>query len=404
MSNSRITVMQLIGSLRIGGAEEVVRTLSEHLLSHNCRPIVCTLSDGPLREEIESLGIDVEVLSPRRYTVVAFPLFIVDMIRLWRALAGLIKKYEVDVIQTHVLGILDFLALLLRYTTPLRAVIWTFHNSEFELTEAKLSKHRWLLRPKRFAYSLFYRLGSYLVDGFVAVSDQVKIAMLERIGPIGHKVTVICNGVDTQRYSEAIDTTNTRRQLGFSDDQYLIIVVATLKEQKGHRFLIEALASIVPMNPNVYGIFVGDGPLREELRFQIDKLNLANHIMLLGNRTDVPQLLAASDLFVLPSLWEGLPMALLEAMASGLPVIASEVSGTVQVLKADESGILVRPGDKLQLIEAIQYLLTFPDKACNLGMVAKQRVEENFSARKQADDHLKLFQELLDKRLENSNS
>jgi glycosyltransferase involved in cell wall biosynthesis len=391
--------MQLIGDLNIGGAQEVVRTLSKYLLLHDCHPVVCTLEDGPLREEIESLGIVVEILPPRRYTVVAFPLFLLDMLRIWKALADLIRKYDVDIIQTHILGVLNFLVLVLRYTTPLRAVIWTFHNSEFELSEAKLLKHRWLLGPKIFAYRLFYRLGSFLVDGFVAVSDQVKEAILDTIGANGNKVTVICNGVDTQKFSKTIGSKNIRGQLGFTNNQYLIIVVATLKEQKGHRYLIDALSSIVQEYPNVHGIFVGDGSLKEELRLQIDELNLTNHITLLGNRTDIPQLLAASNLFVLPSLWEGLPMALLEAMASRLPVVATEVSGTVQVLKANESGILVKPGDQLQLIEAIKYLLKFPDKARNLGVAARLRVEESFSARKQANDHFNLFQELLDRRL-----
>ena len=231
MSGYRITVMQLIGNLNIGGAQEVVRTLSKYLLLPDCHPVVCTLEDGPLREEIESLGVAVEVLPPRRYTVVALPLFLLDMLRIWKALANLIKKYDVDVIQTHILGILNFLVLVLRYTTPLRAAIWTFHSSNFELTETKLAKHHWLLKPKRFVYRLLYRLGSYLVDGIVAVSDQVKVAMLERIGPIGNRITVIYNGVDAQKYSKVIDKKNIREQLGFCSDQSLEYRFLNVKPQ-----------------------------------------------------------------------------------------------------------------------------------------------------------------------------
>jgi glycosyltransferase involved in cell wall biosynthesis len=124
-------------------------------------------------------------------------------------------------------------------------------------------------------------------------------------------------------------------------------------------------------------------------------LNLGEHIHFLGNRHDVPDLLAASDIFVLPSLWEGLSMALLEAMASGLPIVASEVSGTVQVVIPNETGLLVPPGDVQKLTEAIKQLLSDPTRAQAMGAAAKQRVEAEFSAQKQADEHLTLYRRLL---------
>ena len=116
MQNRKLNVMQIILDLDIGGAQEVVRTLVEYLASDDCTPIVCTFKDGPLRQDIERLGIAVEVLPPRRYGIVALPLFIFDMIRIWRALARFIEKHNVDVVQTHLLRSLDFLVLFLLYT------------------------------------------------------------------------------------------------------------------------------------------------------------------------------------------------------------------------------------------------------------------------------------------------
>lgn len=395
MKNGKITVMQVIDNLDIGGAQEVVCTLVKCLASLECQPVVCTFNDGPLREDIERSDVYVEVLPGRRYSVLALPLFVVDMARMWRALARLVKKHKVDVIQTHILGILDFLVLLLRYATPLRVVLWTFHNVRFELTASELPKHSWTLGTKRLSRRLLYRLTSRLVHGFIAVSDDVKKALIEIIDPIGEKVAVICNGVDTGKYGHMIDKGLVRSQLGLATDTRLIASVATLKRQKGHRYLIEALASIMPRYPDVHVLLIGDGPLREELQLQVKRSDLEAHMHFLGSRHDVPELLAASDLFVLPSLWEGLAMALLEAMASGLPIVASQVSGTVQAIIPNQSGILVPPGDADSLARAIERLLDSPEQAQAMGEAARQRVAKAFSGQKQAKEHLALYHHLL---------
>jgi len=395
MQGGKLTVMQVISNLNIGGAQEVVRTLVKYLASDDCQPIVCTFQDGPLRQSIERLGIKVEMLPQRRYSIVAVPLFVVDMIRILKSLAKLVKKYNVDVIQTHLLKSLDFLVLFLLYTTRLRVVLWTFHNTNFELTADMLPKYKWLLTPKKHAYRFSYRLASRLVSGFIAVSEKVKRAMVETIGPIEDKITVICNGVDTRRYKHTLDKTLVRSQLGLEPNTRLIAVVATLKEQKGHRYLIDAVASIVPRCPDLHVLFIGDGDLREELQGQVQRLNLGDHIHFLGNRHDIPELLGVSDFFVLPSLWEGLPMALLEAMAAGLPIVATEVSGTVQVMIPNETGILVPPGDAQQLAQAVEQLISDLPRARAMGSAAKQRVEAEFSAKRQANEHLMLYHRLL---------
>jgi len=395
MQNGKLNVMQIILNLDVGGAQEVVRTLVDYLVSGDCIPVVCTFRDGPLRQDIEQLGIKVEILPSRRYSIVAFPLFILDMIRIWQSLARLVKKYNVDVIQTHLLRSLDFLTLFLKYTTRLRVVLWTFHSANFALSRTELPKHKWLLKPKRYTHHLLYRLTSRLVSGFIAVSDEVKEAMVAVIGPIEDSITVICNGVDVKRYGQPVDKARVKGQVGLDDTARLIAVVATLKEPKGHQYMVEAMATIVSQHPDVHTLFIGDGELREELQAQIARLNLRKHIHILGNRNDVPDLLAASELFVLPSLWEGLSMALLEAMAAGKPIVATAVSGTTQVMIPGETGLIVPPGDSQALADAIIYLLSNPAHAQAMGQAAKQYVEVHYSAQKQADEHLALYRRLL---------
>ena len=389
--NSRLKVMQIISNLDIGGAQEVVRTLAAYLAEAGCVSIVCTFKDGPLREDIEQLGIPVEILPARRYSIVTFPLFVKDMLRIRQALVDLVKKHHIDVIQTHLLRVLDFLVLTVRDSTNTPLVFWTVHNTNEELQREQLPRHKWLLKPKRLGYRLLYRLTARSVNGFIAVADGVKTELLETIGPFEEKITVICNGVDVKRYQKPIDKAVIRQNLGLSEQAHLITVVGTFKRQKGHCYLIEAASSLVTLFPDLHILFIGDGDLREELQAQTKTLGLDQHIHFLGSRHDVPDLFAASDYFVLPSLWEGLPMALIEAMASGLPIVATDVSGTRQVMIPGETGIVVPPGDAQQLKEAIEYFLSDPAQARIMGAAAQRRIE-GFSARKQAEEHIALYQ------------
>jgi glycosyltransferase involved in cell wall biosynthesis len=213
MQNSQLKVMQIISNLDIGGAQEVVRTLAEYLAEGGCIPVVCSFKDGPLRRDIERLGIPVEVLPDRHHSVLAFPLFALEMLRIRRAMVDLVKKYKVDVIQTHLLRSLDFLVLTLRYKRDV-LVFWTVHNYNFALREDQLPRYKWLLRPKRLVHRLLYRLTAQWVNGFIAVSDEVGTAILETIGPNQEKIAVICNGVDVKRYRRPADKAGIRHQLG----------------------------------------------------------------------------------------------------------------------------------------------------------------------------------------------
>jgi glycosyltransferase involved in cell wall biosynthesis len=391
MRNGQLTVMQIIRNLDIGGAQEVVRTLAAYLPAAGCRVVVCTFKDGPLREEIERLGVPVVVLPDRRHSVVALPKFIREMLLLRRALVDVVRKHDVDVVQTHLLRVLDFLVLTLRYGSGLRLVFWTVHNYNFTLRADQVRRHRWLLGPKRLGYRLLYRLAARWVDGLVAVSDEVETAILESIGSIRDKIAVICNGVDTARYQRPIDRARVRRELELPEDAWLMALVGTMKPQKGHRLLIEALRTVAPRFPDLHVLFVGDGEARAELEAQASASGVAERIHFLGSRGDVPDLLSACDSFVLPSLWEGLPMALIEAMASGLPVIASDVSGTKQVMIDGDTGLLVPPGDPGALGQAIVALLSDPARARAMGVAARRRVEVAFSAKKQAEEHMELY-------------
>jgi glycosyltransferase involved in cell wall biosynthesis len=394
---TRLTVLQVVANLEIGGAQEVVRTLARFLPAAGCMPIVVTFRDGPIRAQIEELGVPVVVLTGRYRSILAGPAALAELVRIRRDLARVIRDYRPEVIQTHLLRSLDFLVLSLRSERSVEAVFWTVHNALLDIRPDQLPAHRWLLRPKRVAHRLLYQLGARWCSALIAVSDEVGVALQRKYRPPRSKVVVIPNGVDLDRYGDSVDRIALRVGLSLPADARILIVVAKLLPQKGHRVLLDALSGGLPSDVHV--VLAGEGPLKTSLVEQAARVGLSERVHFLGNRTDIPTLLAGSDLFVLPSLWEGLPIALLEAMASGLPVVASDVSGSRQVVVHGETGVLVPPGNSDELKSAIAALLGDPERARSMGRAGRERVASEFSAGAQAERHARLYRQTVNEAL-----
>jgi glycosyltransferase involved in cell wall biosynthesis len=175
----------------------------------------------------------------------------------------------------------------------------------------------------------------------------------------------------------------------------LLLSVGRLAEEKGHRYLIKAARRVVATYPRIHFLLAGEGELREGLQALADKTGCSNRIHFLGLRNDVPDLMAVADLFVLPSLSEAMPMALLEAMAAGVPIVATAVQGIEQVVTSHETGLIVPPGDSSRLADAIKLILTHPERARRMGRSAQQYVTDNYSAAKQASEYLALYRAVL---------
>jgi glycosyltransferase involved in cell wall biosynthesis len=392
------TVLHLIANLERGGAQEVVRTLVRYQPTTGWRPVVATFRDGPLRAEIAAGGIPVHVLDGRRHSFLSPARSVSELRAIRRRLSELVEREDVSAVQTHLLGSLDFLALSLRRSGG-PVVLWTVHNALLDLRPDQLpSGQRWLLGAKRVGFRAAYRGAGRVVDGFVCVSDDVAGAVRKAYRPPVDRLFVIPNGVDVARYTveDPRARDRVRAGLGLAADSRLVVVVAKLFAQKGHRVLLEALRGVELATDDAV-LLVGEGPERESLERRAGELGLAS-IRFLGNRPDVPELLAASDLLALPSLWEGLPMALLEAMAAGLPVVATDVAGSRQVVENGENGILVPPGDAAGLARAIARLLADPTERARLGRAARTRVEREFSAARQAARHAEAYQAAIARR------
>jgi len=386
-----LTVLQLTSDLEVGGAQETTRMLAKYLPRSGCETVVGTFADGPLRADIAQLGVCVEVLPGRRHSILALGRFAAEMVRLRRALVRLVRAHHVDVVLTKGLGTLDFLVMTLRLRAGSRPQVWwTIENSVFMVRREHLASHAWLLRPKQLSHRLLYRVGASLVNGIIAVSDDTARSFRQRVGEVGDRVVVVCNAVDTERHPASIDRDAVRAQLGFGPRHHVMTMVGTFKRQKGHTYLLDAFATVTGQLADLHILLVGDGELAGQVRARVTELGLDDRVHLLATRRDVPELLAASDSFVLPSLWEGLPVALVEAMASRLPVIATDVSGTSQVMVPGVTGWIVPPADADALAKAMIELVSDPPRAAAMAQAAAARATA-FSAQAQAEHLAALF-------------
>jgi glycosyltransferase involved in cell wall biosynthesis len=386
----QLRIAMLLPNLQVGGSQEVVCSLARALTADDCQPIACALFEGgPLEADLRDQGTPVEVLHLQRRPLRALPWCVADCCRMWLRLRQFLKANRINVIQTNNLGSQDYLTLAVAKTLGVPVVTFNFHSERIFPPE----RERSTLAAIR---SWLYRRCRRWASDYVAVSPGTKDSMLQRLKLKSDQVTVICNGVDTERFSQADNRCRVRARLGLPESAQLLTTVGTLKPVKGHEHLIAAAGRVREHYDDVHFLLVGDGPLRPELEAQVAAAKLADRIHFLGSRRDVGELLAASDAFVLPSLWEGLSMALLEAMAAGKPVVATRVSGTSSVLEGTGGGLLVPPGDANALAEAILSLLArSPQERRAMGEAARRQVVANFSVHKQAEEYRQLYRRLL---------
>ena len=239
-----------------------------------------------------------------------------------------------------------------------------------------------------------YRLASKWFAVSVAVSEAIRRKVMDERHVPSHKAVTIHYGVDPQRFRPG-QSHSLRKELGLGKKQKILGTVARLTTQKGHCYLIEAAPRIVEAYPEAHFVFAGDGPLRSELESQTRRVGLEDHVHFLGFRSDVRELMNDFDVFILPSLWEGLPNVVLEVMACGKPVVATSVDGTPEAVVHGQTGLLVPPRDTVALASAVIDILADGRKLKTMGMRGRKRVEETFSLKKQIDAFVNLYEKLV---------
>lgn len=214
-----------------------------------------------------------------------------------------------------------------------------------------------------------------LIDRYIAVSDEVARRFTSELHVPARKVRVVRNGIDTTAATRVLANGGLRAELLEGSPGPLLLTIARLHPQKGHQHLLAAMREL----PEATLALAGDGPAREALQSLARDLGIEDRVRFLGHRSDVADLLGTCDVFVLPSLYEGLPLSVLEAMAAGKPIVATSVGGTDEAIADGIDGMLVPPADPVRLAAALRALLRDPSVMTRLGHAARESAQRNFS-------------------------
>jgi glycosyltransferase involved in cell wall biosynthesis len=308
-------------------------------------------------------------------------------LRAWRGTLRHLAGQRVDLIHSHCqFG--DGIALLAARPLRARAALRTVHN-----------EREWPRRPARhlFLTNLLYPLLFHLEIGISRqVTSNLDQRLLARL--LGQQGLCLHNAIDLERFSKPPDQTareNKRRELGLPARAPVVGTVGRLSLQKGYSILLESAKLVLGEIPSARFLIIGEGELAAELEDQVQQLGISHAVNLTGPRDDVEEVLAIMDLFASSSLWEGLPTVILESMAARVPVVATDVSGTRELVQDGVTGLMVAPGDPHALARAIVALLRDREGARAMVEAACERVQ-GFSIRRVAEQHVEVYQRLLE--------
>jgi glycosyltransferase involved in cell wall biosynthesis len=382
-------VCHLIESLEHGGAEALVCRLAAGLRKTKYRPIVCCLRGGPLAAQLEKDRIPVHCLGLRRRSIAEGPAFVLFVARVLTRLARLVRTERVAIIHAHLPDNIIWAASVGVLTgTP---IVGTYHGLGI------LPDGRSRLDPRNALRRWSYRALARLSDRTIAVSAPVRDMLCTEVGLDERQTVLILNGVDTELYAGAEDTCPLRAELGLGSMR-VIACVGRLIAAKGQRYLVDALPAVVAQHPDAALVLIGDGPERAGIEDRIRALGLGRHVRLVGERNDVPRLLALCEVFVLPSFAEGIPLSLIEAMAAGKPVVATAVPGNLDVVLDERYGVLVPPRDAGAIANAICALLADPARAREIGSNARARARAHFDIGRSLAATVSLYDEVVARR------
>jgi glycosyltransferase involved in cell wall biosynthesis len=372
---SKIHVLQLIDGLNMGGAEVLLRDLSAGLQADpGFRVSVGYSTPGPLVEEVAALGVPLTRL-PRMARV--DPSLLARMV-------GLMRRDRPDVVHTHLFKS-DFHGRAAARIVGVPAVVSTLHNLDDWANKPVLAR----------AYGTTVRFA----DKLIAVSDEVRAFYIERVKIPPAMVQTILNGVPLAKFAGQEQAGRAlRAELGIAQDAPLVGIVGRLAPQKDHATFLEAARHIHAALPQARFLIVGAGELREQLGAQAAALGLGQAAIFAGIRKDVPAVLAALDVQVFSSRWEGLPVALLEGMAAAKPLVATAVGGVPSAIADGTTGLLVQPGDTAGMADACLRLLQDGALRANIGEAARARVEARYSIDAMVRQTIEIYEQVLRRR------
>jgi glycosyltransferase involved in cell wall biosynthesis len=316
--SKKIRVLECIRQGQIGGGESHLLSLVENLDKTKYEPVVLSFTDGPMIERLKQMNIPVHVI----HTTKPFD------IRKWKTVKAFIREQNVELIHAH-------------GTRANSNILWAAKSLGIPVI---YTVHGWSFHPDQKAFVRNIRI---MGEKYLTSRSDLNISVSASNQQSGKNYipsfnsVVINNGIDLQKFNPDKTYKNIRAELGIAEDVLLVLFIARFTLHKQPLSLIKAFAEALPQNPKMHLLMVGDGDQKEEAIKLIDDLGMKNNVTLERFRQDVPDVLASADIFVLPSLWEGLPIGLLEAMAMRKAIIASNVDGTSEIIRHDQNGLLI---------------------------------------------------------------
>ena len=367
----KLKILHILHSLRIGGLENgainLINRLDDGRFEHS---ICCIDESGPMAKRLIR-PVDIYALGKgeRRDHLLPFKI------------ASIIRKVKPDIVHTRNWGTID--GAIAAHLSKVRYVVHGEHGREAADPDGA-NKRRSVIRKAL----------NPLISRFVTVSSELRDWLVRDVGISQDKVIQIINGVDTERFRPAGDKAIARSKTGFDPDSFLIGTVGRLDPVKDMQTLIDTIHRLtfnISNKKKIELLIVGSGPEEQKLKARALELQVSDRIYFIGERNDIPELMQAMDVFVLPSIAEGISNTLLEAMASGLPIVATRVGGNPEVVEDGVTGVLFEPGNSVGFAEKLFLYSSNPELARKHGCGGRIRAEERFSLGRMVKEYEKLY-------------
>ena len=376
----RYNLLYVFDNMEFGGGERVFAQIINRLSIERYRIIVACLPTGAFIEKIKGSRVQIKSVDMRKRFNPGVIFQLVD----------LMKREKVDIVHSQGARA-DFFARMAAKLAGAPIVVST----------VPMPVEGFDVNPlRKLIYMAFNRFSERFVDRFMVVSDALEKMLIEKHGIEPQRVVKIYNGIEKDEYcipdkEIACRRSRFRKEFGLGDDVPVVVAIGRLVWQKGFEYFIEAVHDVLKEIPEAMFFIVGEGELKDELKVKSKMLKLEEKIIFTGFRNDIKDVLASVDIFVMPSLLEGLPVVLLEAMAMMKPIVATKIEGIIEALENGVTGLLVSPKDPQILSEAIVDLIIHKDKARQMGLAARKVVEERFGVNIMVQKVEGVYEELL---------
>jgi glycosyltransferase involved in cell wall biosynthesis len=378
--DGRINVAFVVNNLDVGGLEKVVVSLINNLDRERFRPyLICLDGAGKMAADVDLPDESRLVLERKQGIRLPIVGLSADP-SVFHRIRRFVRANRIDVLHAHNIGPLIYAGVATRLI-PMRRrprVVYSDHNQLFSMSTARARRIRWYLK---------------LADEVVAVSEDLQRTLIERLQASPQRVRVLYNGVDGKRFA-LTDRNKVRRELGITDGEFVVGSAVVLHEYKGIAYLLDAAPAVLAQAPATRFVIAGDGPVRATLEAKARALGLGDRVMFIGHRNDVPDVVSSFDVYVLPSVAEGLPLALLEALATGNPIVCTRVGGCPEIVEDGVNGFLVPPRDSSALSAGILRLRADPEFRAAIRERNLKKFSERFTLRTMVDAHARLFGDL----------